>query len=212
MKNVLIILGLWLPSLALAAEISQSTMHREPEFSIAPTLSLTNFEIKGAPGPGGARSGLGVGAIAQAALSREFDVEVGLGYVQAGGRDSDLFNEYEISLDYITLPVAAAWNIYRYGANEQHKLFLKAGATGALLTAAKIRASGLGFSLEEDIKDQTNAYDVMARAALGGTYAFGADSGLAYELSFLRGTQNVFKESGGANQGYMASISYTLHL
>ena len=203
---------------AMAQESNQSTLKRESAWALQPTLSLTSFQIAGGGDmPSGARAGLGVGGVAQLHYSRDFDFEMGLGYLQAGNKEAyvivgndEIVAENEITLDYITVPLAASWNFIRFGEREQNKAFLKGGITPSFLTAAKQRIMVFGASAEADIKDQTNGFDLMARVALGGTYEFSTDAGLAYELSYVRGTQKVFKEATGTNEGILASISYSI--
>lgn len=213
MKRILV-LTVWLLIAPLAmAETSQTSRTKRSTNQIAPSLGFTAFSLK-APGyEVGTRGGFSAGANMYLSSGAEnLDYEVGAHYFEAGGKQGNLFITNELMFGYLAIPLGIRWSFYRSQENAQNFAYLKGGLMPSLLLSAKQKVTDQfnDLSIEEDIKSDTNGFDLLAYVGIGGNYDLGGDHGILYELVYTQGTQKVLKDIESKNQGYMASVMYSI--
>lgn len=194
----------------LAAE--GTSQMAKPNFAIAPSIGLSSFSLKGDDAMG-SKSGISVGAWgAMQSGVENLEIEAGLEYLQAGGKESVFFASVETNLDYLSLPLGARYRALAFGEKEQNAFFLRGGIAPALLLSAKYKASVLGYSEEQDIKDSISKTDVFAYLGAGGTYAMGDTHEIVYDVRYMRGLQKATVDSNTRNEGLIASVAYSIPL
>lgn len=192
-------------------EQAQNANIAKSDWMIAPHLGASSFTLKGSDMTGN-KSGMTVGAnVYKSTPIESLDMETGLLYMQAGAKQdygSGLFTlgSIEYDLDYLAIPLGVKWTAAHFG-NQGNNLYLKGGAMFAYLTSAKAKASFLGSSAEEDLKDHTNKTDWLGYAGVGYTYNLSFNMPLLVELNYLKGTQNVLDGmDANKNEGFVLAV------
>ncbi len=215
MKTMITTLAIALAVLASEKSfaVEKSVASAGANWTIAPSVGVTSFQLKSDAADLDSKAGMSVGAAVfkQTGIT-DLDFETGLQYIQAGGKNGNMFMSYEVNLDYLAIPLGIRWKAFNYGADGKNFMYLRTGATAAVLMSAKQKLSLLGESEDGDIKDKVNTLDVMAVAGLGGSYSLGNDQHILYELNYLRGTQKVMKEGDSHSEGYALNVMYSIPL
>lgn len=184
----------------------------------APQLGVSSFALKADGYEVGAHEGLVVGMSGFKSLgSPELDSEFGLQFLQTGGVQKGFLNdgtymENALTMSYLAIPLGVRWKVAPWGEQPNSSVYLKAAIVPAFLMASQQKVSVLGASIEKDIKSETNSFDLMTQAGIGGCYDVGNGQDILLDLTYVRGTSKVLKDLNTTNEGLVASISYSMAL
>lgn len=184
----------------------------------APQLGVSSFALKAEGYEVGAHSGLVIGMSGFKSLgSPELDGEFAIQFLQTGGVQKGFLNdgtymENELTMSYLAIPLGVRWKVAPWGEQPNSSIYLKGAIVPAFLMSSQQKVSVLGATIEKDLKSETNSFDLMMQAGIGGCYDVGNGQDILLDLTYVRGTSKVLKELNTINEGLVASISYSMAL
>ena len=222
MKNILFVLtGFMIIQLQAHAQTKEGSSRiaarREATpLRISPQLGYSNFALKTEDYEIGAKEGMTVGLNSYIEITTGVDFETGLHYMSMGGQQKgELFGQSisnTLTLSYLAVPLNVRYKFLQLEGPGDPQLYLKGGMILAILTAAKQDLTLGGVSVNRDIKQDTKSFDLLPSLSLGGSYNLGDQQELLVDLTYMRGTQNIFSDFQSSNEGLIASISYSLEI
>jgi opacity protein-like surface antigen len=149
------------------------------------------------------RTSFHIGAMAEISISEKFSFQPELLYsVQGASANSFQGTEADVTfkLDYITMPLMA-----KYYVSEGFSL--EAGPQLAFNTTSKIKAEANGQEATEDMKDETNGFDLGLNFGLG----YKLENGLNFSTRYNLGLSDIVKDNEGdavKNGVFQVSVGY----
>ena len=116
-----------------------------------------------------------VGFVAEIVISEKFSFQPELLYSAQGATLSGFDVDVDLNLDYLNLPLMAKFYV-------GEGFSLEAGPQVGYLLSAKVKASGVGESEEEDIKDVVKGIDFGVNFGIGYKLDIGLNFGARYNL------------------------------
>ena len=116
-----------------------------------------------------------VGVVAEIVISEKFSFQPELLYSAQGATLSGFDVDVDLNLDYLNLPLMAKFYV-------GEGFSLEAGPQVGYLLSAKVKASGVGESEEEDIKDVVKGIDFGVNFGIGYKLDIGLNFGARYNL------------------------------
>lgn len=201
MKTMIVGLAVSLSANAFAAN--------SDKFSIAPQVGMTLFKVMGSGLDSKAGSTAGMDVLIPLGVEG-LRLQTGLNYLETGAKTSLLFASAEFDLRYLTLPVLANWTFYQTSGRTD--FYMKGGGIISQVVSAKAKTTVFGTTDEQDIKDQVNSNDILFTAGLGFTTEVFGDWRAGLDMSYVKGTKDVFKAQEGLAEGYVIGASMIIPL
>ncbi len=150
------------------------------------------------------KTGFHLGVLAEIMISDKFGIQPEVLYSSQGAKsDMEFFEEIggnvnvDIKLDYIAVPVMLKYFV-------APGFSLEAGPQFSFLTKSEIEAEFQGETETEDIKDDTESFDLGAAVGLG----YGLPQGFLVQARYVMGFSDVYTDSDTRNSVIQLSVGW----
>ncbi|QED36773.1 PorT family protein [Antarcticibacterium arcticum] len=150
------------------------------------------------------KTGFHLGVLAEIMISDKFGIQPEVLYSSQGAKsDVAMFEEFggnvdvDIKLDYIAVPVMLKYFV-------APGFSLEAGPQFSFLSKSEIEAEFGGETETEDIKDDTESFDLGAAFGVG----YGLPQGFLVQARYVMGFSDVYTDSDARNSVIQLSVGW----
>ncbi len=150
------------------------------------------------------RTGFHLGVLAEIMISNKFGIQPEVLYsTQGGNADMNFFDEIlgnveaDLKLEYISIPVMLKYFV-------TPGFSLEAGPQFSFLSKSEIEAEFQGDSETEDLKDDTESFDIGAAVGVG----YGLPQGFLVQARYVMGFSDVYTDTDTRNSVIQLSVGW----
>ena len=143
------------------------------------------------------KTGFHLGVLAEIMISDKFGIQPEVLYSSQGAKSDMEDVDLDIKLDYIAVPVMLKYFV-------APGFSLEAGPQFSFLTKSEVEAEFQGDSASEDLKDDTESFDMGAAVGLG----YGLPQGFLVQARYVIGFSDVYTDSDTKNSVIQLSVGW----
>lgn len=189
MKKLMMIAAMMLMSMGAFAQ------NEVGQFTLKPMAGMTLANITNIDGK--IKVGLAAGVEAEYGITETFGVSGGVLYSMEGSKNKDN-SDLKTNLDYINVPILANAYLFKGFA-------VKVGVQPGFLVRAKEKYSNGGITVDGDIKDACNKFQLSIPIGLSYEYA-----DFVFDARYNWGLTNTFKNDNSDKKSHNSVFMFTL--
>lgn len=143
------------------------------------------------------KTGFHLGVLAEIMISDKFGIQPEILYSSQGAKSDMGDVDVDLKLDYIAVPVMLKYFV-------APGFSLEAGPQFSFLTKSEIEAESQGDSASQDLKDDTESFDMGAAVGLG----YGLPQGFLVQARYVMGFSDVYTDSDTKNSVIQLSVGW----
>lgn len=143
------------------------------------------------------KTGFHLGVLAEIMISDKFGIQPEVLYSSQGAKSDMGDVDVDLKLDYIAVPVMLKYFV-------APGFSLEAGPQFSFLTKSEIEAESQGDSASQDLKDDTESFDMGAAVGLG----YGLPQGFLVQARYVMGFSDVYTDSDTKNSVIQLSVGW----